>query len=295
MKNIIVPEDKLKDEILNLENNYSGDLKLFINFLNSKGLSINIESIKEYKKFLENEGYTTIKGEKKEYAAESYNRKISAVKKGIRYLFEKSPSSFDMNLKYKLEETLKKIKLKKRNSKEVNRDLLLSPEELRKLIKKASKKLGLMIEFLYASALRVSEMTGIKISNIKNLKQYCEIRICGKGSKERKIKIKKDLILKIKNHFQGKVFLFETLSHKSYDRRYVSMEIKKIGRRVIKKEISAHTLRHSFSTNMLKKGHSIKAVSKYLGHSSVALTLDLYTHENLEWNAIEDLIGDIEE
>ncbi len=295
MKDVIVLEnEKLKNDILKLESNYSGDLKLFVNFLNEKGLSINIESVKKYIESLE-EGYLTVKGEKREYAVETYNRKISAVKRGIRYLFEKSPASFDMNKKYRLEETLKQIKLKKRNSKAVNRDLLLSPEEVKKLIKRASEKLGLMIEFLYASALRVSEMTNAKVSNIKNFKQYYEIRIIGKGNKERKIKIKKGLIIKIKNHVKSEEYLFETLAGKRYDRRYITMQIKRLGRRILGKNISAHTLRHSFATNMLKKGHSIKAISQYLGHSSVALTLDLYTHDSLEWDSLEDLIEEIEE
>ena len=135
MKDVIVLEnEELKNEILKLESNYGGDLKLFVNFLNEKGLSINIESVKEYIKSLE-EGYVTDKGEKREYAVETYNRKISAVKRGIRYLFEKSPSSFDLNKKYKLEETLKQIKLKRKASKEINRDLLLSPNEIEKLVR----------------------------------------------------------------------------------------------------------------------------------------------------------------
>ncbi len=297
MKDVIILEnEKLKNEILKLESNYSGDLKLFINFLNEKKLSINIESIKEYVKSLDEEGFITRKGEKREFAVETYNRKISAVKKGIRYLFEKSPSSFDLNKKYRLEETLRQIKLKKKASKEINRDLLLSPKEIEKLISKASEKLGLMIQFIYSTAVRISEMTNIKVSNIKEIERYLEIRILGKGKKERKIKVKKDLVRKIRNHFQGKEYLFETsTSHRQYDRKYVSMEIKKLGWRILRKDISAHTLRHSFCTNMLKKGHSIKAISTYLGHSSVALTLDMYVHESLDWSALEDLIDEIEE
>ncbi len=295
MKDLIVLEnEKLKNEILKLKSNYDGDLKIFVNFLNERGLSINIESVKKYIESLE-EGYITVKGEKREYAVETYNRKISAVKRGIRYLFEKSPSSFDLNKKYRLEETLKQIKLKKKASKEVNRDLLLSSKEVEKLISKASEKLGLMIQFIYSTALRISEMIGIKISSVKDFREYYEIRILGKGKKERKIKVKKNLVKKIRNHFQGKVYLFETsTSHRPYDRKYVSMEIKKLGRRILKKEISAHTLRHSFTTNMLQKGHSIKAISKYLGHSSVALTLDMYVHDSLEWSAISDLSEEID-
>ncbi len=295
MKDVtIIENEKLKKQILKLESNYSGDLKLFVNFLNKKSLSINIESVKEYIKSLE-DGYLTVKGEKREYAVETYNRKISAVKRGIRYLFEKSPSSFDLNKKYKLEETLKQIKLKKKASKEVNRDLLLSPKEIEKLVKKSSYKLGLMIKFLYSTAVRVSEMINIKLSNIKEFERYLEIRIIGKGNKERKIKVMKDLVKKIENHFQSEEYLFETsTSHKQYDRRYVSMEIKKLGRRILRKEISAHTLRHSFTTNMLQKGHSIKAISQYLGHSSVSLTLDMYVHDSLEWSALSDLFEEVD-
>ncbi len=196
---------------------------------------------------------------------------------------------FDLNKRYKLEQVLNEIKLKKISSKEVNRDLLLSKEEVETLIENTSEKLGLMILFLYSTGTRISEMIGIKLSNIAERERYYEIRIVGKGRKERKIKVKKRLVEKIRSHFQSKQYLFETVNSNQYNRGYVSMEIKKAGWKILKKDISAHTLRHSFATRMIDEGKSIKGVSKYLGHSNVSTTLDLYVHSELDWEALEDI------
>ena len=67
------------------------------------------------------------------------------------------------------------------------------------------------------------------------------------------------------------------------------MAIKKAGWSILKKDISAHTLRYSFATRMIDEGKSIKGVSKYLGHSNVSTTLDLYVHSELDWEALEDI------
>ena len=281
----------LKRAILKINKKvYRQDLKLLIRYLNQNNLGLTFEAVKNYLQYLEEEGYEK-NGKRYEYTAGTFNRKVIAIKEGIRFLFKKSPDGIDLNKRYKLEQVLNEIKLKKINSKEVNRDLLLSKEEVETLIEYTSEKLGLMILFFYSTGTRVSEMTGIKLSNITEREKYYEIRIVGKGNKERKIKAKKGLVEKIRNHFQSKEYLFETsTSHRPYDRKYVSMEIKKAGWRILKKDISAHTLRHSFATRMIDEGKSIKGVSKYLGHSSVSTTLDLYVHSELEWEALEDFI-----
>jgi integrase/recombinase XerD len=62
----------------------------------------------------------------------------------------------------------------------------------------------------------------------------------------------------------------------------VSYEIIKAGKRILGRRISAHSMRHSFATLAIRDGASIKAVSKYLGHSSTAITMDMYVHESLE-------------
>ncbi len=281
----------LKRAILKINKKvYRQDLKLFIEYLNKNNLGLTFEAVKKYLQYLEDEGYKK-NGKRYDYAAGTFNRKVIAIKEGIRFLFKKSPDGIDLNKRYKLEQVLNEIKLKKINSKEVNRDLLLSKEEVKTLIEYTSEKLGLMILFFYSTGTRVSEMTGIKLSNITEREKYYEIRIVGKGNKERKIKAKKGLVEKIRNHFQSKEYLFETsTSHRPYDRKYVSMEIKKAGWRILKKDISAHTLRHSFATRMIDEGKSIKGVSKYLGHSNVSTTLDLYVHSELDWMDLEDFI-----
>ena len=66
-----------------------------------------------------------------------------------------------------------------------------------------------------------------------------------------------------------------------YTRFYVSNAIKAAGRIYLDREISAHTLRHSFATEKIAKTHKTTAVSEYLGHSSVSTTLQLYNHGEL--------------
>jgi len=281
--------DALKKAILKINKKvYRQDLKLFIEYLNLNSLGLNFEAVKSYLQYLENEGYEK-NGKRYEYTAGTFNRKVVAIKEGIRFLFKKSPDGIDLNKKYKLEQVLNEIKLKKISSKEVNRDLLLSKEEVETLIENTSEKLGLMVLFLYSTGTRISEMIGIKLSNIAEREKYYEIRIVGKGNKERKIKAKKGLVEKIIRHFQSNQYLFETVNGNQYNRGYVSMEIKKAGWRILKKSISAHTLRHSFATRMIDEGKSIKGVSKYLGHSNVSTTLDLYVHSELDWEALEDI------
>jgi len=279
----------LKKAILKINKKaYRQDLKLFIEYLNLNNLGLNFEAVKSYLQYLKEEGYEK-NGKRHEYTAGTFNRKVVAIKEGIRFLFKKSPDGIDLYKRYKLEQVLNEIKLKKINSREVNRDLLLSREEVETLIENTSEKLGLMVLFLYSTGTRISEMIGIKLSNIAERERYYEIRIVGKGRKERKIKAKKGLVEKIISHFQSKQYLFETVNGNQYNRGYVSMEIKIAGWRILKKDISAHTLRHSFATRMIDEGKSIKGVSKYLGHSNVSTTLDLYVHSELDWEALEDI------
>ena len=64
-------------------------------------------------------------------------------------------------------------------------------------------------------------------------------------------------------------------------KQYVSDEIAKEGHRILKRKISAYVMRHSFATLSIRDGASVKAVSSYLGHSSTAITQDMYVHETL--------------
>lgn len=144
-----------------------------------------------------------------------------------------------------------------------------------------------MIEFLYATGLRVSEMLNILLTDIKQDSNKSTIRILGKRQKERKIYVSNDLIFKVKNRFQGQIYLFEH-NGRQYSRIAVSQRITNQGKIILHKNISAHTLRHCFASNMLKKTNNLKGVSKYLGHSSTSTTANLYIHDELQ---LEDLFS----
>ncbi|OED36228.1 hypothetical protein AB834_03140 [PVC group bacterium (ex Bugula neritina AB1)] len=76
-------------------------------------------------------------------------------------------------------------------------------------------------------------------------------------------------------------FLFETKTGKPQNPRYIRKIITQWGKRALLKNISPHTLRHSFATNKIAQTGKIKAFSQYLGHSSSSVTLDMYTHQEL--------------
>ena len=157
----------------------------------------------------------------------------------------------------------------------------------------SAMKIALFIELMNVTGLRVSECTGLKLTDLKNRrdkrgKLYVELHVRGKGRKERDVMVSCDLVKRIKETFKEKVYLFEYGDAKTYGRVYVSGQISKAGKFLLGRDISAHTLRHSFATRTLKEGKSLKAVSKYLGHSSTAVTADLYIHDELTWEDVED-------
>ena len=114
----------------------------------------------------------------------------------------------------------------------------------------------------------------------------------GKGNKERFISAPEALIREVRRVYPGETFLFESESGNPLHRVNVTNQIKKVGRK-IGLEISAHSLRHSRATDMLlNKGISLKAVSKHLGHSSVAVTANMYIHDSVNYHELfsKDLV-----
>ena len=144
-----------------------------------------------------------------------------------------------------------------------------------------------ILETLYSSGLRVSELTELKISNIHEDIGF--LRIIGKGSKERlvpigtsalkQIRIFRDQIrvhITIQNGFED--HLFVTKRGKAISRVMVFMIIKDLAAKIgLKKNISPHTFRHSFATHLIEGGADLRAVQEMLGHESITTT-EIYTH-----------------
>jgi len=268
-------QQKIIDDMLNLNTHYKPDIEQYVLFCRERTLPVGLESLKAFKEELDRQGFK----------ASTINKKLAGIRSSVAEVATKYLNIKEIQiLKHALRE-VKGIKLNK-NSKSISKEKILSPEEVQNLMKNTSPRLSLMIQFLYTTGVRASEMCGIKSSDLKNKDKYTEVRVIGKGSKERKLKVDKRLIGAAKDAFKGRIYLFETRGGKPFRRQYVSDEIRKAGKRILDRTISAHTLRHSFSTNMIAKTNKLKAVSEYLGHSSTAITLDMYVHEEL---SLEDL------
>jgi len=146
-----------------------------------------------------------------------------------------------------------------------------------------------MFELLYSSGLRVSEMTSIKIIDFLDDNEW--LRVFGKGSKERLVPLGKEALKWInfylnnsRNHLLNKNkkndFLFINFRGDGISRKGVWMLLKKyISLSEISKNISPHSLRHSFATHLIEGGMDLRAVQELLGHSDISTT-SIYTHLN---------------
>ena len=138
-----------------------------------------------------------------------------------------------------------------------------------------------MLELLYATGLRVSELINLKFDNINIDEKF--VRIIGKGNKERLIPFteKAQMYLKIYLNNRQKAksnYIFLTRLGKPISRIEFWRQLKNIAIAAgITKKISPHTLRHSFATHILSAGADIRFVQEMLGHSSISTT-QIYTH-----------------
>ena len=210
----------------------------------------------------------------------SQARSISALKSFFNYLlFEGEINSSPLNdiespkIENKLPEVLSEDEVKR----------LISSINLETEFGQRNKAI---IEVLYGTGIRVSELTELKLSNIffnENI-----LKVTGKGNKERfvplgkiaSIEIKKYLIyrdkLKINSKFSDILFLnrYGRQLTRSMIFKIISDSYKRIGP---DKKISPHTLRHSFATHLLKNGADLRTIQLILGHESITTT-EIYTH-----------------
>lgn len=148
-----------------------------------------------------------------------------------------------------------------------------------------NKTQRLIVELLYGCGLRVSELVNLKTNNLDLSASY--LKCSGKGSKERLVPIGSKAKEALRDYFEYRDFLV-----KKYDLDTKKLLISDSGRflnrqdiynfiheqgKKIHKNISPHTLRHSFATHLLENGADLRIVQELLGHSDVSTT-QLYTH-----------------
>ena len=154
------------------------------------------------------------------------------------------------------------------------------------LINKYSYRNKAMLELMYATGLRVSELVNLKLNNIDFDNDL--LKTMGKGSKERIIPIGDYAMHYLKlyvNEYRSQLLKKEYTDHlflnnlgKNISRQSFFIIIKNLAiKKNIKTNFSPHTLRHSFATHLLDRGADIVSIKELLGHSSLATT-QIYTH-----------------
>ena len=168
---------------------------------------------------------------------------------------------------------------------------VLSVEEIDKIIKAIdlSKPEGhrnkAIIETLYGCGVRVSELVGIRLTDIHEKDEF--IIVTGKGSKQRLVPVSRPALKAIKLYdkdrnslpvIHDKNILFLNRRGRKLTRAMIFHIIKDLAAKAgINKSISPHTFRHSFATHMIEAGADLRAVQEMLGHASI-LTTSIYTH-----------------
>ena len=142
-----------------------------------------------------------------------------------------------------------------------------------------------ILELLYSSGLRISELTSLELSNIDL--DECLVRVMGKGSKERIVPLGDYAIDALKEY----IYFYRPMLNKnnsSYvflnnrggvlSRQFIFKVIKEeCIKKGIRKNVSPHTLRHTFATHLLKNGADLRIIQELLGHENLSTT-QIYTH-----------------
>ena len=156
-----------------------------------------------------------------------------------------------------------------------------------------SSKFGIrnraILELIYSSGLRISEIAGCKIGQIDLGEKL--IRVIGKGNKERIVPISSKAKIAIRNYSKSREQFKSRFSDDSFflsksGKPLSSNEIREILSRYLNlvaktKGYSPHTIRHSFATHLLARGADLRAVQEMLGHTNLSTT-EIYTHLTLK-------------
>lgn len=251
---------------------YDRDVGKFFAFLEGKKINslehINSDILQDY--------FSDLK--KHDHASSSYARFLVALKVFFRFLKREGFLKEDLDLFFETPKVWKKI------------PFYLTQQEVLDLLEASSKspKFGLrdraILELLYACGLRVSELCRLEINDVDD--QF--VRVQGKGNKQRLVPIGSKAIDAIDAYLQHGRHVQETKEHcsqlfltkegKGIDRFQVWALVKEYAKQAgIEKNISPHTLRHSFATHLLDNGADLRIIQDFLGHAHIATT-DKYTH-----------------
>ena len=255
---------------------YSRDLTRFFDFLEKQELTpleVSKDQITEY---------TSIIGRR--LSSRSVARNISAVRSFFRFLV--SDGRIKSNPTRLVETPRISMRLPGVLSQADVERLLSQPDVSRPI----GQRDMAMLEILYATGLRVSELVNLKTQDLNLEAGY--VRTLGKGSKERVIPMGEKAVAAVKEYLSGarirltkgtnSPYLFLTFRGRPMTRQGFWKIIKKYGRQaLIKKKLTPHSIRHSFASHLLDAGADLRSVQVMLGHADISTT-QIYTHVTRE-------------
>ncbi len=272
---------------------YKKDLNLFTNWCLNQKISfyeVKKKDINFYIQFLRDE----------KLSSSTINRKISVIKSFYDYLSEIDLINSN-ELKTTVSQKVEKILPK-----------LLSEKEILYLIEKSNEiyienpiknisylRIQVILEILYSTGLRISELLNIKINQVANIKD--KLYINGKGNKQRLVVFNKKAIdllknwvnIMVKNNKNKNSYLFENMHNTNViSRQHIYKDLKKLALKsnTETEKLSPHSIRHSFASHMLNRGADLRSIQKLLGHSDISTT-EIYT--KVRQNRLKGLVKNI--
>ncbi len=248
---------------------YSNDINDFLSWLNKR----NIQDYKEISELVVNEYVAYLFNNA--LKSSTVNRKISSLKSFYLFLIKKkiiSSSPLSEIITPKKEHYLPSS---------------MSEDEVERLLRSPNIELDIenrdkaMIEMLYATGMRISELINLKITDIDLERSV--LKVLGKGSKERLIPFGEKALDSLNSYLEKRKKslakeVFISNRGKKMTRTAFWQRIKiYLSREGLKDSISPHTLRHAFATHLLNRGADLRSVQLLLGHSDLSTT-QIYTH-----------------
>lgn len=281
-----------KSSTQNTLESYRSDLCQLDEFLsesNTTLLSADKATLKEYLDFL---------CKQKNYKGSSVSRKISAIKNFYKCLF--NDGVIDSNPVPANDDEFKNQKASRPLPKYLSvEEIILMINTVRKLSNGSNKEISnkrlcAVLEILYSSGMRISELINIKLHEVlklvSNNNKECYIIIKGKNSRERQILFSEQAIQSLKSYLSIRENLIPKDKHSDWlfpgdkpnrpiTRQRIGQLMKSLARKcgIDETKVSPHVIRHSFATHLLNSGANIVLIQKVLGHTNLSTT-QIYTH-----------------
>ena len=258
---------------------YQQDINSFFEFLDQTFGSMPMESISP----------TYIRSwlagmKENKMTAKTINRKLSALRSFFKYHLKRGGISQMPTVNVIAPKISKRLPvfMKESETKELLETLAAGSEDWKSL------NARMLITLFYSTGMRLSELIGLREKQLDLSRS--QIRVLGKGNKERLIPISQDVISLIKDYQQQKTanleqeedFLLVTEKGRKLYPKYAYILVNKhLGGAITLDKKSPHVLRHTFATHLMNNGADLNAVKELLGHASLAAT-QVYTHNTIE-------------